>query len=659
FAPRFENLRVGTFNNVYYIDIKSCYANIMRDYPLPCGIPELVTDPQVIGQKLKEGKEGFVNFFLTRMATIKNNQIPFIPNSENQIKSPIGGRFLLHTHYCEELKKTDESQGKMLANAFYGAVGKSKFGGYNYRAWTLAVNHLAILQTYYLYRQFKPENVLAIRSDCIYVKGELPLSILKATHKYKIKKYSQVVFFGEENVFIYDTQELKARLGEVFDYALKKYMDAKYINKFTKIKKVLCAIGRSGYIHRDLQAIKNGAKQNGFIYTGNPVLPGFKKIDEPGTVISIILKLEDEQTAFGDCVDVIFTGIAGRDKIFNAENHIDYVIKEISPKLVGRQLNNFRYLAYEFDNLYDKNKKIHTAIRYGVTQALLHAVSLSLNCTMAEVISSEYKTNIANKLIPILASCNRDDFMQLDRMIIKKVDLLPHASFTDVNKHIGLKGEKLINYAKIIVNRIKEIGEKEYKPKIHLDVYGTLGELFKMDFDLISDYLGELQKTTFPYDLLIESPIIAKNQQEQILGFKKIKELLNEKGFKVSLIADEWCNTFNDIKLFTDEKVADYIQIKTPDLGGINNTIEAILYCKKNGMKVCLGGTANETDQSSRITSHIALACNPDYLLSKPGLGGDEGIMILNNEMSRTLTIVNEIKQQQQYQAQQEVPTNN
>ncbi|CAG8756371.1 10651_t:CDS:2, partial [Cetraspora pellucida] len=153
----FENLQVGTFNNVYYIDIKSCYANIMRDYPLPCGSPELITDPQVIGQKLKEGKEGFVNFFLTRMATIKNNQIPFIPNSENQIKSPIGGRFLLHTHYCEELKKTDENQGKMLANAFYGAV---------------------------------------------------------ATHKYKIKKYSQVVFFGEENIFIYDTQELKARLAQ-------------------------------------------------------------------------------------------------------------------------------------------------------------------------------------------------------------------------------------------------------------------------------------------------------------------------------------------------------------------------------------------------------------------------------------------------------------
>ncbi|CAG8501366.1 24838_t:CDS:2, partial [Racocetra persica] len=66
--------------------------------------------------------------------------------------------------------------------------------------------------TYYLYRQFLPQNVLAIRSDCIYVKGELPAKILKQADKYHITKYQQVTFFGEENIFIHDTQELKARL---------------------------------------------------------------------------------------------------------------------------------------------------------------------------------------------------------------------------------------------------------------------------------------------------------------------------------------------------------------------------------------------------------------------------------------------------------------
>ncbi|CAG8847604.1 31210_t:CDS:1, partial [Racocetra persica] len=57
--PRFEVFQEGTFENVYYIDIKSCYANIMQDYPLPCGRPEHLKDPQLIEQKLQEGKSGF------------------------------------------------------------------------------------------------------------------------------------------------------------------------------------------------------------------------------------------------------------------------------------------------------------------------------------------------------------------------------------------------------------------------------------------------------------------------------------------------------------------------------------------------------------------------------------------------------------------------
>ena len=134
--------------------------------------------------------------------------------------------------------------------------------------------------------------------------------------------------------------------------------------------------------------------------------------------------------------------------------------------------------------------------------------------------------------------------------------------------------------------------------------------------------------------------MIAKTQQEQLDKFSAVRRLLKEKGIDVGLIADEWCNTLADIKLFSAAAAADFVQIKTPDLGSIHNTIEAVLYCKANGMGACLGGTANETDQSTRITCHIGLACQPDFMLSKPGLGADEALMIQTNEMARTLAIL-------------------
>ena len=408
-----------------------------------------------------------------------------------------------------------------------------------------------------------------------------------------------------------------------------------------KIKDVICAAGRSGYMHRDLAAIKAGkAKPNGSLYEGEPMSPGFTRIIEPATIISIMLVLEDGQIAFGDCADVILAGVAGRDPAFNAKGHIDYVRTEVAGALRGRDVSSFRRNAEEMDKFQHDGKRLHTAIRYGVSQALLHATSLAQKVTMAEVIAKEYGSTISKSPIAILASCHKDDHGQLDRVILKRVELLPHASFQIVSEHVGLQGEKLAAFVRRVATRCKEIGDADYNPRIHVDLYGTLGELFEMNVGRIAEYLGRLRKESGSYKLLVESPMIAKTQEEQIEKFAALRKLLAQQGTDVGLIADEWCNTLPDIRLFAQAAASDFVQIKTPDLGSIHNTIEAVLFCKENGMGACLGGTANETDHSTRISCHMGLACRPDFMLSKPGLGADEALMIQTNEMARTLAIL-------------------
>ena len=94
------------------------------------------------------------------------------------------------------------------------------------------------------------------------------------------------------------------------------------------------------------------------------------------------------------------------------------------------------------------------------------------------------------------------------------------------------KGEKLLAFAANVAKRIKEIGDADYKPRIHLDLYGTLGELFAMKLEPLADYLGRLAQAAQPYDLLVESPMIAKTQDEQIAGFKKLRALLDGEGHR-------------------------------------------------------------------------------------------------------------------------------
>jgi methylaspartate ammonia-lyase len=407
-----------------------------------------------------------------------------------------------------------------------------------------------------------------------------------------------------------------------------------------RIKDVIPVAARSGFFNRDLAAVKAGARADGFAYPGSPLSPGFQKIVQPGTAISVMLLLDDGQVAFGDCVDVILSGVAGRDPLFQAEHHLGLLRTTIRDLLRDRPVDRFRTLAEEVDGFVDGGRRLHTALRYGISQALLHATALANHCTMAEIVGREYGCAIAAAPIPILASCHKEDAQMIDRMILKRVELLPHASFQQVERDIGIEGEKLIAYANGIVERIRQIGDPDYRPRIHLDVYGTLGELFGGDVDAIACYLGELEAAVRPHELLLESFVIAESREAQIEAFGGLRAAIARQGSSVKIIVDEWCNTLEDIKAFADAQAADYAKIKTPDLGSINNTIEAVLYAKGKGMGCCLGGSGNETDQSARITAQIALACQPDFLLSKPGFGGDEALMIQTNEMLRTLALI-------------------
>ena len=92
-----------------------------------------------------------------------------------------------------------------------------------------------------------------------------------------------------------------------------------------KINDVVYSVGRAGFFNRDLAAIKAGARADGFAYPDKPVSPGFEKIVQPGTAISVMLLLDDGQVALGDCVDVILTGVAGRDPLFRAEQHLPFL----------------------------------------------------------------------------------------------------------------------------------------------------------------------------------------------------------------------------------------------------------------------------------------------------------------------------------------------
>ena len=181
---------------------------------------------------------------------------------------------------------------------------------------------------------------------------------------------------------------------------------------------------------------------------------------------------------------------------------------------------------------------------------------------------------------------------------------------------------------------------EDYAPILHIDVYGTIGLAFNNDFKKVADYIAELGELAKPYHLRIEGPVDVDERNAQIKALAQIDKYLAESGSDVEIVADEWCNTLEDVIEFADANAGDMIQVKTPDLGGVNNTIEALLYCRKVGKGAYSGGTCNETNRSSEVLTNIAMACGAAQCLAKPGMGVDEGFMIVNNEMNRVVALV-------------------
>jgi hypothetical protein len=193
-------------------------------------------------------------------------------------------------------------------------------------------------------------------------------------------------------------------------------------------------------------------------------------------------------------VAVAYSGKAGRAPVFRAEEGLATIQHAVAPVLQGREITSFRELAAEvdvliesvevsrplpspkatrgpkelsrrellaaparllrpepFDRAQDRRaeglpstqeetervtveRRLHSAIRYGVSQALLKAVALARGVTMAEVIADEWDLPLPDTPVPIHAQSGGERYHNADKMIVRRVASLPHALVDNISE---------------------------------------------------------------------------------------------------------------------------------------------------------------------------------------------------------------------------------
>lgn len=409
-----------------------------------------------------------------------------------------------------------------------------------------------------------------------------------------------------------------------------------------RIAKVFFAPGTSAFFFDDQRAIKAGAAHDGFDYDGKPLTPGFRRIRVAGQSLSVLLELDDGQIAVGDCAAVQYSGAGGRDPLFLAEDFIPMLERHVRPLLEGAEVGRFRDMADAACALRPEGEPLHTAVRYGLTQALLDARARATGRMRCEVICEEWGLPVDPTPVGIFGQSGDNRYENVDKMILKRVDALPHGLINSVDEKLGRDGGKLKQYIRWLAARIRELAPEapDYAPDLHIDVYGTIGLAFGNDVGRVASYLAGLQEDAGRLRLYIEGPVDMEEKGRQIEALRGIRQALERMGSPVRIVADEWCNTLQDVREFTDAGACHMVQIKTPDLGGIQDIVESVLYCGAHGMEAYQGGTCNETDLSAQACVHLAMATHPARMLAKPGMGFDEGFMVVRNEMQRIRAVL-------------------
>jgi methylaspartate ammonia-lyase len=445
----------------------------------------------------------------------------------------------------------------------------------------------------------------------------------------------------------------------------------------TKITGVLTIPTLGGDFIEDLSALHSRPIPVSKRWQTKSSTPGYQFVRQPAATLSVGLELNTGQIIWGECVPPVFSTIAGRDPVFDpsaAENTIKAVI---APTLIGKELSQFKSICQDLDllevddvietELPDRQpgeklsrrdlfkaagqmisptpntekvqvrRQLRSALLYGTSQAILVATALSKDLTLTEVICQEWDLPLPEQPVPIHGMCEANYYHGAEKLISCKAASLPHGRIDNIPEQVGKNAVQLIKYSRWLRKRIRGLGPREYHPRIHLDLQGSLGIIHDYNLGKILGTISSLESALKPYLLRLESPVIMPSLAEQIQVYQELRDFIRIRNMTAELVVSDWANSPDSVGNFLDAEAADMVHINLPVMGSISSSIESCLECKGRGVGVLLGGSSSETDLTARISAQIALALQPDLIAAKPGLGVLEGFSIVNNQMKRTL----------------------
>jgi len=400
-----------------------------------------------------------------------------------------------------------------------------------------------------------------------------------------------------------------------------------------RIAQVLASAGVAASYCSDQRAIAQGAPIDGLFVGGEPVLPGFRSPREVPEVICVMLVLEDGQVGVGEGSSVIYPSRAGVDPPARSAELVPIVRDVLAPLLEGKSVDTFRALAEEAEAVRVNGQRMHSALRWALSTALLDATALARRRTKAEVLADEWGVQPAESMPPLLGQSGQDWDISLDRIIMRRIDAY----------HRATHHKRMWDEHPAAIQKMRDRAAKfapGFMLDIQLDINGFAGRELDNDTDRIVGLMADFEALADPLRILFASPVEMPDRPGQIAKMAEIRRGMQARGLKSLLIADYFCATPEDHRAFAEGGAGDYHMVHSPTIGSVVGTMDVMVDLKQRGIKSFLAGSGSSTDISGINVAHLAVAGSPELLQLSPGPGIDTPHSIAVNEIQRILTLI-------------------
>lgn len=399
-------------------------------------------------------------------------------------------------------------------------------------------------------------------------------------------------------------------------------------------------------------------------------VPGLGTTGRGAGAILVGIVIDDSGVAWGMCEDLPIDGPPDFQHPFLVDDGIATIKESVVPYLVGQKLTSFRQLATGIESLRETatiskpipqpekraqgisrraiitgflsssepdaapalvervtvERPIHPAIRHGLSQALLSAISMVRGLTAAEVIAEVFELPVPSTAIALQMPIKRGQSLLLHGQVTSLAYTVGGDDPVDL---LGPDCGRIQRFIRQLRERLVE-GGQHCQITIHLDARGSLGKLYGNDVGKVLGALYGLEQAALPCLIRVQDPLIMDDLDAQIKALSQLRDYLRMRRMSLQLVAGAKIITLDDVRAFAQAEAAHMLHLVMPRLGTIQELVLAIQACQTGGAGILLEGVP------SAFAAQVALATQPDIITYPPDWPGD-GVATFHDEMARTL----------------------